>query len=136
VTAEQRATAGCSVAAREHAIDFMSGYPGYGEQRWYSDALATEQSSFGCRRVPPATGGRGSYGHRHPGQEEVYFVISGTVTFKVGDDVFEAGPQTAVRMTGEEFYSVHNDTDGVAELLIFSTRLAEARLEKLDGFWP
>jgi mannose-6-phosphate isomerase-like protein (cupin superfamily) len=130
------ATGGCSVAGREHALDFMAGYPGYGEQRWYSDALTTEQVSFSWRRMSPATGGRGSYGHRHPGQEEVYFVISGTVTFKVGEDVFEAGPQTAVRMTGEDFYSVHNDTDREAELLIFSTRLAEARLEKLDGFWP
>ncbi len=86
--------------------------------------------------MPPDTGGRGSYGHRHPGQEEVYFVISGTVTFKVGDDVFEAGPQTAVRMTGEEGYSVHNDTDAEVELLIFSTRLADAPIEKLEGFWP
>ena len=49
-----------------------------------------EQVSFSWRRMPPGTGGRGSYGHRHPGQEEVYFVISGPVTFKVGDDVFEA----------------------------------------------
>jgi mannose-6-phosphate isomerase-like protein (cupin superfamily) len=84
----------------------------------------------------PRTGGRGSYGHRHPGQEEVYFVISGTVTFKVGEHVFEGGPQSAVRMTGEEFYSVHNDTDAEAELLILSTRLADPPLEKLDGFWP
>ena len=51
-----------------------------------------EQVSFSWRRMPPSTGGRGSYGHRHPGQEEIYFVISGTVTFKVGDHVFEAGP--------------------------------------------
>jgi quercetin dioxygenase-like cupin family protein len=80
--------------------------------------------------------GRGSYGHRHPGQEKVSFVIAGTVTFKVGDDVFEAGPQTAVRMTGEEYYSVHNDTDAEAELLVFSTRLAGPPFEKLDGFWP
>ena len=36
--------------------------------------------------LPPGTGGRGSYGHRHPGQEELYFVISGTVTVKVGDE--------------------------------------------------
>ena len=86
--------------------------------------------------MPPGSGGRGSYGHRHPGQEEVYFVISGTVTFKVGDQVFEAGPQTAVRMNGQQFYSVHNDTDAEAELLIFSTRLADPPLEKLDGFWP
>jgi uncharacterized cupin superfamily protein len=114
----------------------MAQYPGYGEQRWYSDALGAEQVSFSWRRMPPGTGGRGSYGHRHPGQEEVYFVISGTVTFKVGDDVFEALPQTAVRMTGEEYYSLHNDTDEEAELLIFSTRLAEPGFEQREDFWP
>jgi hypothetical protein len=54
----------------------------------------------------------------------------------VGDDVFEAGPQTAVRMTGEECYSVHNDTDAEAGLLIFSVRLADMPVEKVDGFWP
>jgi mannose-6-phosphate isomerase-like protein (cupin superfamily) len=127
---------GHSIADRQQALDFMAEYPGYGEQRWYSDALATEQVSFSWRRMPPGTGGRGSYGHRHPGLEEVYFVISGTVTFKVGDHIFEAGPQTAVRMTGEDFYSVHNDTAEEAELLIFSARLPEPPVEKRDGFWP
>ena len=127
---------GHSIADREQALDFMAEYPGYGEQRWYSDALATEQVSFSWRRMPPGTGGRGSYGHRHPGLEEVYFVISGTVTFKVGDHIFEAGPQTAVRMTGVDFYSVHNDAAEEAELLIFSTRLPEPPVEKRDDFWP
>jgi uncharacterized cupin superfamily protein len=131
-----RATSGYSIAGRDDALDFMAEYPGYGEQRWYSNALGTEQVSFSWRRMPPGTGGRGSYGHRHPGQEEVYFVISGTITFKVGGDVFEAGPQTAVRMTGREFYSVHNESDAEAQLLIFSARRADAPLERLDGFWP
>jgi uncharacterized cupin superfamily protein len=127
---------GYSRADRGDALDFMAQYPGYGEQRWYSDALGTEQVSFSWRRMLPGTGGRGSYGHRHPGQEEVVFVVSGTVTFKVGDDVFQAGPQTAVRMTGEEPYSVHNDTDVETELLIFSTRLADPPFDKQDAFWP
>lgn len=131
-----RATSGYSIAGREDALDFMAGYPGYGEQRWYSDALGTEQVSFSWRRMPPGTGGRGSYGHRHRGQEEVYFVVAGRVTFKVGDHVFEAGPQTAVRMTGEAFYSVHNDTEAEAQLLVFSTRRADRPFERLDGFWP
>ena len=129
-------TSGYSVARREDALDFMAQWPDYGEQRWYSDALGTEQVSFSWRRMLPGTGGRGSYGHRHPGQEEVYFVISGTVTFKVGGDVFEAGPQTAVRMTGDEGYSVHNDTDVEAELLVFSTRRPDSPFEKVDDFWP
>ena len=131
-----KATGGYAIARREDALDFMAEYPGYGEQRWYSEALGTEQVSFSWRRMPPGTGGRGSYGHRHPGQEEVYFVISGMVTFKVGDDVFEAGPQTAVRRTGQDFYSVHNGTDAEAELLIVSTRLADPPAEQRDGFWP
>ena len=130
------ATNGYSIAGREDALDFMAAYPGYGEQRWYSDALGTEQVSFSWRRMLPRTGGRGSYGHHHPGHEEVYFVIAGTVTFKVGDDVFEAGPRTAVRMTSEQAYAVHNDTDAEAELLIFSTRLQDPPFEKVDDFWP
>ena len=129
------ATNGYSIAGREDALDFMAAYPGYGEQRWYSDALGTEQVSFSWRRMLPRTGGRGSYGHHHPGHEEVFFVIAGTVTFKVGDDVFEAGPQTAVRMTSEQAYSVHNDTDAEAELLIFSPRLDEPPTEMQDDFW-
>jgi mannose-6-phosphate isomerase-like protein (cupin superfamily) len=135
MTDDPSASTGCSIATREQALDFMANYPGYGEQRWYSDALGTEQVSFSWRRMAPGTGGRGSYGHRHPGQEEVYFVVSGTVTFKVGDEVFDAGPQTAVRMTGEEYYSVHNDADTEAELVIFSTRLANPPFDRQEAFW-
>ena len=136
MTTDPKSTAAYSIASREQALDFMADYPGYGEQRWYTEALGAEQVSFSWRRMPPGTGGRGSYGHRHPGQEEVYFVISGEVTFKVGDDVFQAGPRTAVRIDGEAFRSVHNDTDVESELLIFSTRLAEPPLETDEGFWP
>ena len=124
-----------SIAKREQARDFMPD-PGYGEQRWYTEALDAEQVSFSWRRMLPGTGGRGSYGHRHPGQEEVYFVISGQITFMVDDEVFEAGPQTGVRVAGDAFRSVHNDTDAEAQLLVFSTRLAEPPVEIEEGFWP
>jgi uncharacterized cupin superfamily protein len=127
---------GYSVAKREEAMDWMAAYPGFGEMRWYSDALGTEQVSFSWRSMPPGTGGRGSYGHRHPGQEEVYFVITGRVTFKIDDDVFEAGPHTAVRIGGDAFRSVHNDTDEEAQLLLFSTRDPDAPSERTDDFWP
>src|SRR3954453_346188 len=121
-----------TVANREDAIDFMADYPEYGEQRWYTRAIAAEGVSFSWRRMLPGTGGRGSYGHRHPGQEEIYFVVSGTVTFKIADDGFEAGPRTAVRVGAHAFRSVHNDTDGEAELLMFSPRLDKPPTEKQD----
>ena len=117
-------TGGYTVASREDAVDFMADYPEYGEQRWYTSALAAEEVSFSWRRMLPGTGGRGSYGHRHPGQEEVYFVISGVVTFKLDDDVFEAGPQMAVRVGGSVYRSIHNDT---GERRRGADRLAPAR---------
>ena len=125
-----------SVAKREEAMDWMADYPGFGEMRWYSEVLGTEQVSFSWRAMPPGTGGRGSYGHRHPGQEEVYFVIAGQVTFKIDDDVFEVGPRTAVRIGGDAFRSVHNDAHEDAELLLFSTRDPDAASERTDDFWP
>jgi hypothetical protein len=39
-------------------------------------------------------------------------------------------------MTGDALYSLHNDTDDEAEVLIMSTRLTEPPFEKQDGFWP
>jgi mannose-6-phosphate isomerase-like protein (cupin superfamily) len=124
-----------TVARREDALDFMADYPDYGEQRWYTTALTAEQVSFSWRRMLPGTGGRGSYGHRHPGQEEIYFVISGTVTFKLDDDVFEAGPQTAVRVGGDTYRSIHNDTADEAQVLIFSPRLENPPTEFQNDFW-
>jgi len=127
-----------SIANREHALDFMEGWPEYGEQRWYSDALATEQVSFSWRRMLPGTGGRGSYGHRHPGQEEVYFVISGTLQFKLEDEVIDVPAGSAVRVAPDVVRSVWNDGPDDAELVICSVRLADQseEHEMVQDFWP
>jgi uncharacterized cupin superfamily protein len=127
---------GYSIASRTDAVDWMADFPGFGEMRHYPEALGCEQVAFSWRTMPPGTGGRGSYGHRHPGQEEVYLVTAGTVTFKVGDDIFVAERLTAVRMTGDAFYSVHNDGEADAELVIMSTRVGEPQTERQDDFWP
>jgi hypothetical protein len=90
-----------------------------------SHSLATERprgSTVGGSGLIAERLARRREARRHPGQEELDVVLRGTATFKVGDDVFEAGPQIAVRMTGDDFYSVHNDADAEAkaELMIFS----------------
>ena len=93
---------GYTVAKREDALDHMDASgPGFGEMRWYSDALGTEQVSFSWRLMPPGTGGRGSYGHRHPGQEEVYLVLSGAGRpSRSATTCSSAWPEDGVRMTG------------------------------------
>ena len=129
---------GYTIAKRDDAADWMSGYEGFGEMRSFTDACKAEQVAFTWRSMPPGTGGKGSYGHRHKAQEEIYFVIEGTVLFKLGDDVVEVGPHTVVRVGTEVFRSVHNDGPGEAELIICSIKARgdEAEDEKLDDFWP
>jgi mannose-6-phosphate isomerase-like protein (cupin superfamily) len=128
---------GYSVAEREDAVDFMAQYPGYGEMRLFTQPLGSEQVAFTWRKMSEGTGGKGSYGHRHKTQEEIYFVISGNVTFKCDDDVFVASPGTAVRLPPEVVRSVHNDGPGEAELIMCSRKVEdpEGDVETVEGFW-
>jgi mannose-6-phosphate isomerase-like protein (cupin superfamily) len=128
-----------SVTSREQAADWMADYPGFGEMRSYTGALGCTNVAFTWRVMPPDTGGKGSYGHRHKDQEEIYFVARGTVQFKVGDDIFEAGEGTAVRVATDAFRSVHNDGPDEAELIIVSPLAIgdAAETEKTEtDFWP
>jgi|SRR5215218_1069038 len=128
---------GYTVISLEDAPDVLGDYPG--EMRFLTGPLEAEQAALTYRRMPPDTGGRGSYGHRHKTQEELYLVLEGTLTFKLGEEVVEAGPGTAVRVAPETVRSVHNDTDADAILIITSVKLREgpsADAEQVEGFWP
>jgi uncharacterized cupin superfamily protein len=116
----------------------MAQYEGYGEMLSYTGALGAEQVALTWRRMPAGTGGKGSYGHRHQNQEELYLVLAGEVTFKVGDDVFTAGPHTAVRVANDAYRSIHNDGDTDAELVICSVKRDNAmeETEMQKDFWP
>ncbi|MBA3298876.1 MAG: cupin domain-containing protein [Thermoleophilaceae bacterium] len=75
---------------------------------------------------------------RHKTQEELYLVASGTLTFKLGDDVLEVGPGTAVRVAPATARGIHNDSDADAILVIASTKIDDVRsdTEMVEGFWP
>lgn len=125
-------------ASREEASDWMAAWEGFGEMRSYTDALEAEQIALTWRRMPPGTGGRGSYGHSHRTQEELVLVLAGRVTFKVGDDLFEAGPGDAVRLAPEAVRSIHNDGTEEAELVLVSAKAdsMEGEVDKHEDFWP
>ena len=129
---------GYTIVVSDDAPDFMEQYPGYGEMRFLTGPLEAEQVAFTYRTMPSGTGGKGSYGHRHTNQEEIYFVISGRLLFKLGDDVVEVEPRTAVRVAAETYRSVHNDGPEEASLVICSLKTddPEAELDTTPDFWP
>ena len=116
--------------------DWLGDYPG--EMRGITYPIGAEQVALTYRRMPRHTGSKGSYGHRHREQEELYFVVSGTLQFKLGDDVVDVPKGSAVRVPAHVWRGVWNEGPGDAEVVIVSTRIDDPRgdVETLDGFWP
>src|SRR4051794_19566175 len=106
--------------------------------RIFTEHLDAEQVALTHRVMPPGTGGKGGYGHRHKLQEEIYFVVSGTLQFKLGDEIVDVEGGGAVRVAPDVVRSVWNDGPGDAELLIVSMRLDDPRGDAaiVEGFGP
>jgi quercetin dioxygenase-like cupin family protein len=127
---------GWSVKHLEEAPDVSGDYPG--EMRFLTEHLGNEQVALTWRRMPAGSGGKGSYGHHHKTQEEVYFVVSGKLEFKLEDEVIEVGKGTAVRIAPEVVRSVWNDGPEDAVLLMMSPKVDDLRaeVETVPDFWP
>ena len=127
--------AGYTLKPLDEIPDVLGDYPG--EMRMGSLGLDCEQVAFTWRRMPPQTGGKGSYGHRHKTQEEVYFVASGTLAFKLEDEVMDVPAGTVVRVGPEVARSVWNDGPDDAILIMVSRKVDDpgADVEKVDDFW-
>ena len=120
----------------EEVDDVLGDYPG--EMRMMTSELDAEQVAFTFRRMPQHTGGKGSYGHRHKEQEEVYFVVAGKLQFKLGDEVLDLESGTAIRVAPETWRSVWNDEPEDAELIIVSKVVpggSRDDAEYLEDFW-
>ena len=121
----------------EEVGDVLGDYPG--EMRLLTRPLENEQVAITFRRMPQYSGGKGSHGHYHQTQEELYYVISGRLQFKLDDEVIEVGGGTAVRCAPSTVRSIWNDEPEDGHLLIISTRLPDDAPEDavlVEDFWP
>jgi uncharacterized cupin superfamily protein len=116
--------------------DVLGDYPG--EMRMITYDVGAEQVALTHRRMPPNTGGKGSYGHAHKTQEELYLVLAGTLQFKLDDHVVDVPAGTAVRIAPEVARSVWNEGPRDVELVIASVKIADPRSDvvTVEDFWP
>lgn len=128
--------AGYTIKSLVDIPDVLGDYPG--EMRMATYEIDAAQAALTWRRMPPGTGGKGSYGHRHRTQEEIYLVISGTLQFKLDDDVIDVPAGTVVRVAPEVVRSVWNDGPADVELVIASSKVDDPRAdtESVPDFWP
>ena len=115
---------------------FEGQYPG--AMRFLTDHLDAQQIALTHRLMPPRSGGKGSHGHRHKTQEEIYFVISGTLQFKLDDQIIDVPSGSAIRVAPAVARSIWNDGPNDAELVICSIRLEDPHAdgELIKDFWP
>ena len=129
--------AGWTIKALEEIPDVLGDYPGEMRMGGAAPELGFEQVGFTWRRMPAQTGGKGSYGHRHKTQEEVYFVSEGVLQFKLEDEVIDVPAGTIVRVAPAVVRSVWNEGPDDAVVIIVST-LGDpgADVESVEDFWP
>lgn len=120
----------------EDAPDVLGDYPG--EMRMMTYELGAEKAAFTWRRMPPQTGGKGSYGHRHIEAEEIYFVSEGTLQFKLEDEVIDVEAGQVVLVPPHVVRSVWNDSNEDAVVIIVSNRVSDPQndAETIPDFWP
>jgi len=125
-----------TIKALDEMDDVLGDYPG--EMYLATYAIGCEQVALTHRRMPPQTGGKGGYGHSHKTQEEVYLVLSGTLQFKLDDDVIDVPARTAVRIAPEVVRSVWNEGPDDVEIVIASVKIDDPRADGVivQDFWP
>jgi quercetin dioxygenase-like cupin family protein len=122
---------------RLHEVDdWLGDYPG--EMRGITYPIGAEQVALTYRRMPQRTGSKGSYGHRHREQEELVFVISGKLQFKLDDDVVELVGGDTVRIPPHVVRGIWNNEAEDAEIVIVSKRIdnPQGDVETVPDFWP
>jgi uncharacterized cupin superfamily protein len=132
---------GYTIVRAADAPDYTGDAPG--AFLGYGPALGAEQLAVNLRVLPPHTahvapGGDPTRGHSHRTIEEIYVVLAGEITVKVGDDLATLRPRDAVHIAPATPRAVRNDSDAEAAFLLLSVKVADHRAESQghEGFWP
>jgi uncharacterized cupin superfamily protein len=86
------------------------------DRRALTDALNATDLAINYYRLEPEQSLSGGM-HAHMDQEEVFYVVEGTVTFETPDAEHAVGPNEAIRFAPGEYQTSENRTDDDAVVL-------------------
>ena len=105
-----------------------------GSEMWFKATAASTQGRFSLmeRTLPP--GGRIAP-HAHGGNDEVYFVLDGTVEFHVAGEVFDGAGGTFVLVPAGEAHTFGNTGEAPARLLVLHAPALDGYFGDLERLW-
>jgi mannose-6-phosphate isomerase-like protein (cupin superfamily) len=101
------------------------------EARFSRTALGAERTGLSYQRLAPNA--RYPFGHRHPDQEEIYVVVSGSGRLRLEDEIVDVRAWDAIRVAPETARCFEAGPEGI-EFLAFGEHTAESP-EMLPGWW-
>jgi quercetin dioxygenase-like cupin family protein len=106
-----------------------------GSEMWFKATAASTDGRFSLmeRTLPP--GGRMPPAHRHSGNEEAYFVLDGTVEFRVADEVISGTRGSFILVPSGEAHTFGNTSATPARLLVLHAPALDQYFEDLEALW-
>ncbi len=110
-------------------------YEARGSEMWFKATASDTNGRFSLmeRTLPP--GGRMPPLHRHQGHEEAFFVLDGTVEFRISGEVLEGTSGTFVLVPAGEVHSFGNTSDERARLLVLHSPGLDQYFKELATLW-
>ncbi len=109
------------------------GIAGGYELRFLRDDLGCENCGVTYTRLAP--GFKQPFGHAHKRQEEIYLLVSGSAQMKLGDDVVELEPWTAVRVPPQTMRSLRAHDEGAEFVVVGAPNTGPGDSEIVRGWW-
>ena len=75
------------------------------------------------------------FGHTHKVQEEVYVLVSGSARIKLGDEIHELEPWSAVRMSKDVMRALEAGPEGAELVLLGAPNTGPGDAVTEPGWW-
>jgi hypothetical protein len=103
------------------------------EIRMAKDPLECSACGLSYLRMGP--GFRAPYGHTHKTQEEIYILVNGSARMKLGDELVDMKPFTAVRVSPETTRGYEAGADGAELIVIGAPKTGGGDADTVPGWW-
>ena len=106
-----------------------------GSEMWFKATATATEGRFSLMERTLSPGGRMPPAHSHVGNDEAYFVLDGSVEFRVSEAVFQGERGVFVLVAAGEPHTFGNTSDAPARLLVLHAPALDSYFEELERLW-
>jgi hypothetical protein len=103
------------------------------EARFAREPLECRKLAVSYQRMAPKV--RGSFGHKHREQEEVYVILSGDGRVKLDDEIRTVGQWDAVRVAHDTIRCFEAGPEGLTMVVFGAPKTTPNDAEMFPGWW-